>query len=54
MTTVLLHPHLFPVDVGWRLVFGLGAILGLAILLVQRYLPESPRWLMIHGRLRRG
>src|SRR5947209_1044055 len=50
LTVVLLNPHLFAVDVGWRLCFGLGAILGLAILLLLRYLPESPRWLMMHGR----
>jgi MFS family permease len=49
-TVFLLNPHLFPVDLGWRLCFGLGAILGLAILLVRRYVPESPRWLMMHGR----
>ncbi|MDQ4006873.1 MAG: MFS transporter [Actinomycetota bacterium] len=46
----LLDTSLFPVDVGWRLAFGLGAILGLGILLVRRYVPESPRWLFIHGR----
>ena len=50
LTVVLLNPHLFPVNVGWRLCFGLGAVLGLAILLVRRYVPESPRWLMMHGR----
>ena len=50
LTTVLLNPHLFPLDVGWRLSFGMGAILGLAVLLLRRNLPESPRWLMIHGR----
>jgi MFS family permease len=50
ITVVLLNPHLLPVDLGWRLCFGLGAILGLAILLVRRYVPESPRWLMMHGR----
>ncbi len=50
LTTVLLNPHLFQVNVGWRLAFGMGAILGLAVLLVRRNLPESPRWLMIHGR----
>lgn len=49
-TTLLLNPHLFPVDMGWRLAFGLGAVLGLGILLVRRYVPESPRWLMMHGR----
>ena len=52
LTTVLLNPQLLPVNVGWRLAFGMGAILGLAILLVRRNLPESPRWLMIHGRFK--
>jgi MFS family permease len=47
---VLLNESLLPKDVGWRLAFGLGAILGLAILLVRRNVPESPRWLFIHGR----
>ncbi|HEY7175676.1 MAG TPA: MFS transporter, partial [Micromonosporaceae bacterium] len=36
---------LLPVAVGWRVVFGLGVVLGLAILLVRRNVPESPRWL---------
>jgi MFS family permease len=50
LTVVLLNPHVLPVDLGWRLAFGLGAILGLGVLLVRRYVPESPRWLMMHGR----
>ncbi|WP_207229499.1 MFS transporter [Ktedonosporobacter rubrisoli] len=50
LTAVLTNPHLLPVDLGWRLAFALGAILGLAILLVRRHVPESPRWLMMHGR----
>ena len=50
LTVVLLNPHLFPVDIGWRLCFGMGAILGLAVIFVRRYVPESPRWLMMHGR----
>ena len=37
-------------NVGWRLAFGLGVVLGLVILLVRRNVPESPRWLFIHGR----
>jgi MFS family permease len=40
----------FATDLGWRLAFGLGAILGIGILLVRRHVPESPRWLFIHGR----
>src|SRR5262245_42796903 len=43
-----------PTDVGWRLAFALGAVLALIILFVRRHLPESPRWLFIHGRRRDG
>lgn len=50
VTVVLLNPSLLPVNVGWRIAFGMGAILGLAILLVRQHVPESPRWLMMHGR----
>jgi MFS family permease len=50
LTAVLLNPNLLPIDLGWRLAFGLGAILGLAVLVVRHYVPESPRWLMMHGR----
>ena len=48
--SLLLQPGRLPPDVGWRLAFGIGAVLGLAILLLRRYLPESPRWLLLHGR----
>ncbi|MBO3744736.1 MFS transporter [Streptosporangiaceae bacterium NEAU-GS5] len=41
--------NLLPTGVGWRLAFGLGGVLGFAILLTRRHLPESPRWLFIHG-----
>lgn len=37
-------------DMGWRLCFGIGAVLGLIILLMRLWLPESPRWLLIHGQ----
>ena len=50
LSLVLLDESLFAADVGWRVAFGLGAILGIGILLVRRYVPESPRWLFIHGR----
>ncbi len=50
-TLVLLNPKLLNHSIGWRLCFGLGAILGLAILMIRRILPESPRWLMTHGRV---
>jgi MFS family permease len=46
----LLDTDIFDADLGWRLSFGLGAVFALAILLVRRNVPESPRWLFIHGR----
>jgi len=47
---ILLQAGLLPPDLGWRLAFGIGAVLGLGILFLRRYLPESPRWLLTHGR----
>jgi MFS family permease len=49
LALVLLDTDRFAADLGWRLAFGLGAILGLGILLVRRHVPESPRWQFIHG-----
>ncbi|MCW2967069.1 MAG: transporter, partial [Solirubrobacteraceae bacterium] len=45
-----LNESIFAANVGWRLAFGVGAVLGLGILIVRRNVPESPRWLFIHGR----
>ncbi|BBG23101.1 MFS transporter [Sulfuracidifex tepidarius] len=50
LSLYLLNPAFFPIDLGWRLSFAVGASLGLAVLLIRRYLPESPRWLLVHGR----
>ena len=50
LSLILLKETLFALDLGWRLSFGLGALLGLGILFLRRNLPESPRWLFIHGR----
>ena len=50
LSLVLLDKDLFAPNIGWRIAFGLGAVLGLGILLVRRNVPESPRWLFIHGR----
>ncbi|AEA25671.1 major facilitator superfamily MFS_1 [Pseudonocardia dioxanivorans CB1190] len=49
---LLLDATLFAPSLGWRLAFGLGFIIGLGILLVRRHVPESPRWLLVHGRAR--
>ncbi|MEU6844785.1 MFS transporter [Streptomyces sp. NPDC046716] len=50
LSIVALDTDLFAKNVGWRLTFALGVVLGLVILLVRRNVPESPRWLFIHGR----
>jgi MFS family permease len=50
LTIPLLDPTVLDRSIGWRLAFGLGAILALGVLLVRRHVPESPRWLFIHGR----
>lgn len=52
--TVLLAPGRLPPDMGWRAAFGIGAVLGLIILYLRRFIPESPRWLMTHGRVAEG
>ena len=48
---VLLDPNVLAPDLGWRLAFLIGAALGLVIFLMRLWLPESPRWLMTHGRV---
>ncbi|WP_395692641.1 MFS transporter [Nocardioides sp.] len=50
LTIPLLDPTVINPEWGWRLAFALGAILALGVLLVRRHVPESPRWLFIHGR----
>jgi MFS family permease len=50
LTIPLLDPTVINQEWGWRLAFGLGAILAVGILIVRRHVPESPRWLFIHGR----
>ena len=46
---VLLDPHLLGPDLGWRLAYLTGACLGLIVFVMRMWIPESPRWLMIHG-----
>lgn len=50
LTVLLLDTSVIPARYGWRLAFGLGALLALGVLFVRRSVPESPRWLFIHGR----
>ncbi len=47
---VLLNPAVLPVWLGWRLAFGMGALVGLAMILARHHVPESPRWLLTHGQ----
>jgi MFS family permease len=47
---VLLDPAWFAPDHGWRLAYLTGACLGLIVFVMRMWIPESPRWLMIHGR----
>lgn len=49
-TLYFLDTHRFSADLGWRLCFGLGGFLGLGVLLLRKWVPESPRWLTMHGR----
>jgi MFS family permease len=49
-TIVLLDPAYFPIDVGWRMGFAIGALLGLVVIFFRNSIPESPRWLMTRGR----
>ncbi len=47
---LLLDPAVLPANLGWRLGFAIGGVLGLSILFLRRFVPESPRWLVTHGR----
>ena len=54
LTLVVLDPAILPISIGWRVSFGLGAVLGLVVLVVRRHVPESPRWLLLHGYSRKA
>jgi MFS family permease len=47
---ILLDPNWVPVWLGWRLAFGLGALVGIAMVVARHAVPESPRWLLTHGK----
>jgi MFS family permease len=50
LSLVLLDPRVLGPALGWRACFILGAVMAVAIVLVRRHVPESPRWLLVHGR----
>jgi MFS family permease len=49
-SVVLLRSGFLPPSLSWRLAFGIGAVIGVVVLVMRHYVPESPRWLMIHER----
>ncbi len=49
-TIILLNPAHFSMAHGWRFAYGIGAVLGTLILFLRNAVPESPRWLIIHGQ----
>ena len=50
LSIFLLNPNVIDQTIGWRVAFWLGAGLGVGVLLIRRFVPESPRWLITHGR----
>jgi MFS family permease len=49
---VLLDTRVLPPTLSWRFAFGVGALVGVFVLFLRRHVPESPRWLVIHGKAR--
>lgn len=47
---LLLNSGVVPVNLGWRFAFGIGAVLGIGVLILRLAVPESPRWLMLRGK----
>jgi MFS family permease len=50
LSAVLLDPRVLGHELGWRAAFALGALLALGIMIVRRFVPESPRWLLVRGQ----
>ena len=54
VAVALLNPSLVDPELGWRLAFLTGALIGLVVFAMRMWIPESPRWLAIHGREAEG
>jgi MFS family permease len=50
LSVIVLDPQILPPEWGWRIAFVGGGLLALIVIYIRRYIPESPRWLMTHGR----
>jgi MFS family permease len=51
VAVALLNPAMIDPEIGWRLAFLFGAAIGLVVFFMRMWIPESPRWLVTHGRL---
>jgi MFS family permease len=47
---VLLDPAILDPEHGWRAAFLIGALLAFIVVFMRLWIPESPRWLITHGR----
>ncbi len=47
---VVLNPNVIDPEIGWRLAFVIGGVIGIGVLFLRQFIPESPRWLMTHGQ----
>lgn len=50
LTVFFLDTNRFLMDVGWRYPFAIASVLGIFVIVMRLFLPESPRWLILHGR----
>ncbi|WP_270886183.1 MFS transporter [Pedococcus sp. 5OH_020] len=46
----LLNPEHVDKNIGWRIAFFIGPVMGLIIIWLRRHIPESPRWMVTHGQ----